>query len=309
MDLNKLKAFIVVAENLNFRRSAELLGMSHPPLTRLIAGLEKELGVILFERTTRSVRLTASGVVLLREAREIMAALERIERDVRSISKIKRGVLNIGFSPTVFFARFSLIMNEFKERFPHVKTELHQDSKTEILKGLKSGRLDVGFLDAVTNHKDLLSDVVQDEEMGVLLRKDHKLARRKEISFEELKGETIIMHSRTEAPEFHDRLLKLIRSVEPRPKIYIKSENEICPILVATKKGVSLTIAGSGGFVPEETTFVRIKNLFLPVSVFWKEENLSPSLSVFLGFTLEKRSLKRSQGGCLMDSTARSGIG
>jgi DNA-binding transcriptional LysR family regulator len=305
MDLHKLKAFIVVAENLNFRRSAEILGMSQPPLTRMIAAFEKELDTALFERSTRSVRLTASGVVLLREAREIMAALERIERDVRSISKIKKGALNIGFSPTVFFARFSSIMSEFKDRFPYVKTELHQDSKSEILKGLQNGRLDIGFLDAITTHKGLQSGVVQDEVMGVLLNKDHKLARKKEISFAELKDETIILHPRSEAPEFHDRMLKLIRTVEPRPKVYIKGENEVCPILVATKKGVSLTIAGSNAFAAKETTFVPVKNLFLPVSVFWREESVSPSLNVFLGFVLEKRSLQRPQGDCLMDTTAK----
>jgi DNA-binding transcriptional LysR family regulator len=231
-----------------------------------------------------------------------MAALDRIEIDVRSASKIKKGVLNIGFSPTVFFARFSSIMSEFKDRFPHVKTELHQDSKSEILKGLQNGRLDVGFLDSVTTHKDLQSSVAQDEVMGVLLNREHKLARKKEISFSELKDETIILHPRTEAPEFHDRMLKLIRAVEPRPKIYIKSENEVCPILVATKKGVSLTIAGSNAFALKETAFVPVKNLFLPVSVFWSEENVSPSLNVFLGFVLERRSLKRPQGDCLMDA-------
>ena len=305
MDLNKLKAFIVVAENLNFRRSAEILGMSQPPLTRLIAGLEKDLESVLFERTTRSVRLTAAGVVLLREAREIMGALDRIEMDLRAVGKIKKGVLNIGFSPTVFFARFSTIMNEFNERFPHVKTELHQDSKTEILKGLQDGRLDVGFLDAITTHPGLQSGVVQDEVMGVLLNKDHKLSRKKEISFSELKDETIILHPRAEAPEFHDRMLKLIRAVEPRPKVYIKGHNEVCPILVATKKGVSLTIAGANAFAPKETVFVPVKNLFLPVSVFWNDENISPSLKVFLGFVLEKRSIKQPQADCLMDAAGK----
>ena len=305
MDLDKLKVFIVVAENLNFRRSAEILGMSQPPLTRMIASLEKELNAALFERTTRSVRLTAPGVVLLREAREIMAALERIEKDVCTVGKIKKGALHIGFSPTVFFARFSSIMSEFEDRFPHVKIELHHDSKSEILKGLQDGRLDVGFLDSVTTHKSLQSGAVQDEVMGVLLRKDHKLAKKKEISFAELQDETIILHPRSESPEFHDRMLKLIRAVEPMPKIYVKGENEICPILVATKKGVSLTIAGANAFAPKETTFVPIKNLFLPVSVFWKEENISPSLNVLLGFVLEKRSQKLPQAHCLMEATVK----
>ena len=70
MDLEKLNAFIVVAEELNFRRSAEILGMSQPPLTRLIAGLEKDFDVKLFERNTRKVRLTSAGIVLLKKPKK-----------------------------------------------------------------------------------------------------------------------------------------------------------------------------------------------------------------------------------------------
>jgi DNA-binding transcriptional LysR family regulator len=301
MEFAKLKAFIVVAEELNFRRSAELLGMSQPPLTRLIASLEEELGTQLFDRTTRQVRLTGAGVVLLKEAREIVSAIARIETEIRSIGKMKRGALNIGFSATVFLARFPTIIDEFKNRFPKVKMDLHQESSREILNRLKDGHFDVGFVENITSEKDLNSYLVQDEVLGVLLPKKHPLIKKKEIEFEDLKDETIILHQRSESKEFYDRISRLLSDLKEKPKVYIKAERESCPILVATGKGVSLTIAGTQNIVMNQTRFVPIKNMFLPVSVFWKPENTNPSLNCFLSFAKENRSLKIQKAECLTD--------
>ena len=300
MDIARLKAFIVVAEELNFRKSADRLGMSQPPLTRLIASLEEELDTPLFERTTRQVRITGAGVVLLKEAREIMSALGRIETEVRSMGKDRRGALKVGFSAAVFLARFPTIIEEFSNRFPKLKLDLQQDSTREILHGLKKGLFDIGFVEGITSDKNLESYQVQDEVLGVLLPKKHPLAKRKEIEFSELKNETIILHSKHEAEEFHSRISRLIQGLKEKPKIYIKNDRESCPILVATGKGVSLTIAGSQNFAMNETKFVPIKEMFLPVSVFWRKENENSSAQVFLSFVMENRSLKHQKGECLV---------
>lgn len=300
MDLAKLKAFIVVAEELNFRKSADRLGMSQPPLTRLIASLEDELDTPLFERTTRQVRITGAGVVLLKEAREIMSSLGRIETEVRSMGKNRRGTLKIGFSAAVFLARFPVIIEEFSNRFPKVKLDLQQESSREILHGLKKGVFDIGFVEGITSHKDLESYQVQDEVLGVLLPKKHPLAKRKEIDFSELKNETIILHNKEEAEEFHARITRLIQGLNEKPKIYIKNDRESCPILVATGKGVSLTINGTQNIAMNETKFVPIKEMFLPVSVFWRKDDDNASSQVFLSFVKENRSLKHQKTECLV---------
>lgn len=294
-----MKAFIVVAEELNFRKSADRLGMSQPPLTRLIASLEDELGTQLFERTTRQVRITGAGVVLLKEAREIMAALGRIETDVRAMGKSRKGELKIGFSATVFLARFPVIMEEFSNRFPKIKFDLQQESSREIIQGIKKGLFDIGFVEGITSDKDLDSFQVQDEILGVLLPKKHPLAKRKEIDFSDLKNETIILHNKQEAEEFHNRINRLIQGLKQKPKIYIKADRESCPILVATGKGVSLTINGSQNMAMNETKFVPIKEMFLPVSVFYKKDDSNPSSQVFLSFVKENRSLKKDKAHCL----------
>lgn len=300
MDFDKIKAFIVVAEELNFRKSAEILGMSQPPLTRLIANLEKELDAKLFERSTRSVKLTAAGVVFLKEAKEIEAALGRIQTEVRAAGKIKSGVLRVGFSRTAFMARFPEIVEEFQERFPKIKLELTEGPSKEILKGVEAGRFDCGFVEGISTFQQLKSHEVNSENLGALLPAKHPLAKRSELQLSDLANETIILHHKREAEEFHNMVAKLFAEMPKRPKIYIKQDTEACPILVATGKGVSLTIAGSQNIAPRQTRFVPIKGLFLPVRIFWKKEGSSAQLNTFLSFVLENRTLVQSDTQCLV---------
>lgn len=305
MDLKKLRAFIVVAEELNFRKSAEILGMSQPPLTRLISSLEEDLATPLFERTTRQVKLTSAGIFLLKEGREILFRMETTENEIRSIGKIRSGQMSIGFSATSFLARLPKIIDEFQIRFPKLKLELHQDSRKRILSGIKDGRFDIGFAEGLVLEKDFHSHLVKDEALGALLPQGHPLAKRKKIELADLKDDTIILHPRKEHHEFFDTVHQLFQQSGIAPKTYIKSEGESCPILVSLKKGVVLTIAASKNSAPEDTVFVPIENLHLPVSAVWLETNENPLLKSFLSFATENSVLGKQKAECLADLMRR----
>jgi DNA-binding transcriptional LysR family regulator len=305
MDLGKLKAFVVVAEELNFRRSAEILGMSQPPLSRLIAGLEDELSTKLFVRNTRQVSLTGAGVHLLREARELLARAERVEREIRSVAKLRTGKLVIGFSATTFMANLPLILDGFRSRFPKVKLELEQESKQRIYKGLRAGQFDVGFAEGAAAGAELETHVVHDEKLGVLLPKNHALAKRKEIELEELKDETIIVHPRKESEQFFATIAPLFQRAGIEPRLYVKNERESCPILVAIGKGVVLTIANVQPIAGRETRFVPLKRLSLPVSALWRADNTNPSLQCFLSFVMESDALGKSDAEYVLDGIRR----
>lgn len=302
MDLSKLRAFVVVAEELNFRRSAEILGMSQPPLTRLIAGLEEELSSKLFDRNTRQVRLTGAGVHLLKEGREILAKAEQVEHEIRSISRLQTGKLSIGFSATAFLANLPNTLKEFRTRFPEVKLDLHQESAERLQKGLRQGLFDICFLEGASVDDRFAMSVVRDEKLGVLLPKGHALAKRKQIEFEELESETIILHPRKDHSQFVDMIRRHFTRSGIKPRIYVKNEREHCPILVAIGKGVSLTISNVQHYTATETCFVPIKKFHLPVAAFWRPEDRNPSLKCFLSFVAESVSLRKPGVECLADA-------
>jgi len=301
MDFHRLRAFVAVAEELNFRKSAEKLGMSQPPLTRLISSLEDELSTPLLERTTRQVKLTSAGLYLLKEGKEILSKLKAAESEVRAIGKIRSGHIAVGFSMTSFLARLPGIIDGFRERNPKLKLELQQGSRRNILAGIRDGSLDIGFVEGIVTGGEMESLLVKDETLGVLLPKKHPLAKRKEIGLSDLRDETIILHPRKEHHEFFDTIHQMFRQNGISPKTYIKAEGESCPLLVSLGKGVILTIAGSQNKVPGQTRFVPLAKLQMPVSAAWLAGNQNPLLKSFQSFVSETAVPGRRKAECLED--------
>jgi DNA-binding transcriptional LysR family regulator len=274
--------------------------MSGPPLTRLIASLEKELSTQLFERTTRSVYLTGAGVLLLKEAREITSAFARIETDVRAAGKTKSGMLKIGFSRTTFVTRFPSLVEEFRNRFPKIKVELLEESSHEVVTLLKDGRIDVAFTEVKNNTDDLKIHKVSSESVGVLLPRNHPLAKRKAIQFCDLLNETVIVHSLREAAEFNDRTSHFLDRKTKKLQIYIKKQNESCPILVATGKGVSFTVNGAWSAIMDHICLVPVIDMAIPIYMIWNPETEASQLKSFLGVVIEKQHVLPHRAECLV---------
>ncbi|MEH1924645.1 LysR family transcriptional regulator [Nostoc sp.] len=101
MELRDLNAFLVLAEELNFRKAAARLHLTQPPLTRLVHRLEAQLGVQLFERSTTKVELTRSGIILYEGAKDLINQAERLKQQVSQSAKNSEGILRVGFSALV----------------------------------------------------------------------------------------------------------------------------------------------------------------------------------------------------------------
>src|SRR5215211_5157308 len=146
MNFQRLRYFVVVAEELNFSRAAERLRMAQPPLSYQIKRLEEELGVQLFYRTKRSVRLTDAGRLLLVEARGLLVHAEQTASVVHRVGQGEVGRLTVGFVPSAANRVLPPILRAFGERFPGVELLLREVDPDRLLGGLSDRRVDVGFL-------------------------------------------------------------------------------------------------------------------------------------------------------------------
>src|SRR5437763_1396116 len=124
VELRHLEAFAVVAEELNFRRAAERLHMSQPPLSQQIKRLENEVGVPLLRRTTRQVALTAAGEAFLIEVRKVLTAARAAPRVARQAAAGQIGSLRLGFSGPTSYEVMLLIVRKFRERYPQVRFDI-----------------------------------------------------------------------------------------------------------------------------------------------------------------------------------------
>jgi DNA-binding transcriptional LysR family regulator len=139
MELRHLRYFIAVAEELHFARAAERLHIEQSPLSRAIKDLEYDLGLQLFERTTRSTRLTWAGQVFLDESRHVLSTLEQAVASTKTAATGYRGTLRIALSDGIAQPRLSSLLAQCREEEPDVEIRLFDVPLAEQVKGLRGG--------------------------------------------------------------------------------------------------------------------------------------------------------------------------
>ena len=209
MELRHLRYFVAVAEELNFRRAAARLHLAQPPLSTQIKGLEAELGAKLFERSTRSVRLTATGRVFLDEARVVLAAAERAEQRARKAHLGLVGTLRIGVLATATNNRLARILRSYRRSFPGVQISLYHLSSTEQLQRLRRDELDVGLLRPPVSYPELQSQFLEESPMILATPAGHRLARLPRIGWGDFHDEPLVMVHPSLQHGYYDNFLSL----------------------------------------------------------------------------------------------------
>ncbi|NJN58710.1 MAG: LysR family transcriptional regulator [Leptolyngbyaceae cyanobacterium SL_5_9] len=222
MDIKDLRCFIALAEELNFRRAAEKLHMSQPPLTRLIGQLERELGVALFKRTTRSVELTEAGQSLLREARALLLHADEAARRIRHATSEASNRLRVGYVPLALYTVLPQFLGCCRKHFPQVELDLRERTTDMQLSELHSAEIDVGFV-YMPVYSDLLAvKAVYREPMKLAVPAHHPMANQQSVKLTNFAGDVFIMHPRAENPAMYDDILRCCTTTGFYPAFYKK---------------------------------------------------------------------------------------
>lgn len=196
LDLRKLRYFLTVAEELHFGRAAQRLHLAQPPLTRQISALETELGFRLFDRTSRTVTLTAQGQHFLPYAR---AALEhaRLAQDIAAkLAAGSTGQLVVGYASSIALSElFSQTLQAFAQRFPDVQLTLVESASGSMHTHVLDGRIDVGMSrllpEAGQTGVEALS--LGQEPLVAALCSDNPLASQDEVTLAQLSEYPLIL--------------------------------------------------------------------------------------------------------------------
>jgi DNA-binding transcriptional LysR family regulator len=242
--LHHLRYFVAVAEELHFRRAAERLHMSQPPLSDAIRELETAVGATLLARTRRRVALTPAGEVLLRDARAVLAALERALDTARRIGAGQAGRLRIGFVGSALYGIVPDLVRAFMLERPDIVLQLQERSTTDQLAALAAGDLDVGFVRAPVDAEGLRIETVLRESTMAALPAGHPLERLKRIPVARLAAHPFVLFPRAQAPALHDAITAAVGSGGSAPRV-VQEVPELATIvgLVASGVGVSLVPA------------------------------------------------------------------
>ncbi len=241
-----LRCFVAVAEESHFGRAAARLGTAQPPLSQRIQRLERELGVRLFERNSRQVTITKGGMLLLDEARELLARAEALMATSRRIRDGDAGLLRAALPPDIAGETVAEILADFRRRHADVELELHELSTSEQLARFASHDLDVGLIHHPCDVTGLGLGPVLRRELGVLLPRDAPAAALGEVPLSALADHDLILFPRANAPALHDDLLTTC------------ARNGYTPAAIRHGQGPSfirglIRSAGSVAFRPRET--------------------------------------------------------
>lgn len=191
MDLRQLSYFVAVAEEGHLGRAAQRLCMSQPPLTRHVKAMEAGLGVQLFDRTPRGMRLTEAGEALLKDAREILRMLHGAADRAQRVGTGQRGRLDVGLYGSATFGVVPRILARFCEEHPDVDLSLHYAQTPAQVQALRQGRVLIVFERMLPRDPDIHTELVAREPLAVAVNQRHRLARQKTVDVSSLRDETL----------------------------------------------------------------------------------------------------------------------
>lgn len=287
MELRQLRYFLAVAEELHFGRAAERLNISQPPLSQQIRQFEEELGTPLFERSSRSVRLSAAGEALLPEARELLARAQCAADTARRVATGEAGLLRVTFVRPALDAGLPEAIRAYRAASPGVRLELVEMNTQEQLDELRSGRTQLGFVRLYEHELDGLETALfLREPYVVALPSEHRLAWKPRLSLRELQGEPLILYPKRVQPKLYERMLACCEAAGYRPQIAQETLTiQTALALVSAGLGVSFAPASSAK-TPRKGVLFRELAPGLPVVEIWAawERRLSqdPRIQGFL---------------------------
>jgi DNA-binding transcriptional LysR family regulator len=222
MELRHLRYFVAVAEELNFRRAAERLRVSQPPLSLQIKDLERELGAELFDRSQQKVALTQPGRIFLAHAKQALQQIELAKMDVRRAVGGEAGELKIGFThSSAFVAYLPETVRTFRARYPHVTLTLREMRSSEQVEAIVERKLDFGLMRKPKRRlpATVAMEKLCEDALILALPESDPLAHGETVLMSDLADHQFICVPHDDGTGLYDAVIELCGSAGFRPKI------------------------------------------------------------------------------------------
>jgi len=290
MDINEIRSFLAVAEELHFGRAAERLHVAQPPLSRTIKQLERELGTTLFDRNTRSVRLTSSGQALMEPAKEVLEALRRAKAAVTSADDGEVGTVRIAFAGVSTHALVARLARAVRSQRPGIVLEMSsQNFAQPAMKRLLAGETDIalGRWDVIP--ADVTATIVMRDSLVVAVPDTHALAGARRLSISQLSSDSFIslpLHVGSVLPDRLQRLAQAGGFVADVAQIAPDTQTALA--LVAAQVGSHLTLGSVArnvsdphvAFIPLDEPVPNAGDVHLRAA--WRRDDTNPALRVVI---------------------------
>lgn len=241
MELRHLRYFQVVAQEMNVTRAAERLHMAQPPLSRQIRQLEEEVGVALFDRVGRGLRLTEAGRFLLEQTMQLTQRLEETIECTRRIGRQEKRWFGIGFVPSVLYGVLPNLIRELRATAEHVEVGLAEMITVEQVEALKSGRIDLGFGRIALKDAAIQQQVVLTEPLVAAWSAAQPAPVPAALTRQALAEQPLILYPARPRPSYADHVLSLFHAQGLQPRV-VQEANELQTALGLVAAGVGIAL-------------------------------------------------------------------
>jgi len=266
LELRQLLYVVQIAVEKNFSRAAEKLHIAQPSLSQQIAKLEKELGILLFQRNTSSVDLTYAGSIFAERAQKILDMVSQLQSEMDDISQMRKGRLMIGSLPITGAHIWPKVLPVFQHRYPDIEIVLVEETTSVLEQLTASGQTDVSLLTLPLQEKSLEYIPLVEEEVYLAVPPKHPLAAQTEgISLSSFASEPFILLKKGQG--FRHTSIQLCEDAGFTPQIVFESSNiETVQSLVAAGMGVAFVpqMVARAGWSEHAPAYLTIKEPYTP---------------------------------------------
>ncbi|KMS84946.1 LysR family transcriptional regulator [Prauserella rugosa] len=286
MELRHLRYFVAVADERSFTHAANRLNIAQSPLSKQIRQLERELGVELFTRTTRSVALTYPGTVFYERANRLLTESDEAAEEARKADRGELGALSLGFTGSATYELLPTLVRAYGDRHPDVALRVQSDMVTPAqVEQLLDGRLDVGVLRPPVAVSGLAVEAIRNERVVALLASRHPATVKSEIDLADLRDDWFISYPDHPPSTMYSIMISACRTAGFTPKIrQTVTDSAALVALVAADMGVALVPASLRHLKVNDATFRPLGSpqLSTALALAYRDTAVSPLVRRFL---------------------------
>ncbi|MBT9777776.1 LysR family transcriptional regulator [Clostridium sp. MCC353] len=290
MNILRLKHFIAVAENGSFSEAAERLYTTQSSVSKQVMALEKELGVRLFNRTSRKIELTPQGGIVLEHARKLAAGYDEMMARLSAYEQSCKGYLSIVSIPVMAQYGITSIVADFNRLFPHITLNIEEMETCDIPAALENGTYDLAFMRSEMVDASYETIAVCRDHLAAVLPFGHRLAAKEVISLKELKDDPFLLLNK--GTLLYSTCLDACRKAGFTPKVaYTGTRMETIAELAAQNMGVSLMMAQAVSYLQNREIRIiplseRIESCISLIRL--KKRDMTPAAAAFWNYVKKR---------------------
>ncbi|MFD0697310.1 LysR family transcriptional regulator [Paenibacillus sp. GCM10027628] len=239
MDLRQLTYLLEIAKQQNFTKAAENLHLSQPTLSKMVKSLEEELGVTLFDRTGKYVKLTDAGIVAVDQIQVIMQSVQNLYTAIEDASNLKTGTIKIGLPPVISSVFFPRVIAKFQRLYPNIYFHIVEEGAKKVEGLVLDGSLEMGVVISPVDPASFEILPFLNQKLALVLHREHPLAQQSSVPLQKLRNEPFILFPNGYAVRNH--VIRACRSIGFEPDVvYESSQWDLLAEMVAANLGITI---------------------------------------------------------------------